>query len=393
MRAVVVLVVLAGVAVAQPPPKEFTRELDAGIDAFRLGKYDDAKKHLDLARNLDLKQAAPHRYLAAIAQAQMRWEECIDAARKALSLDRADTPHRADTRRLHDACRTATGRPDLAADRGELGEFAALAVTSNPPGASVKVRDLVYGGTPMAPHPLAAGRISVELVKSGFLTANIDIDALPGIITDVHVDMTPGVQEATPLPIPFGRLIVPRAERRELLIDGRPVAGSRIELAPGVHIVEVREPGKEPWRRRVAITADRDTHLAPELVDSGPRESRRRLAKILIGTGAVAAGFAVGAFYISRGSAEDARDILRIEIARMPGETSPPIRTRDDFNAARDRANRWATISNLSWGAALAAAGTGIFLLYRNRDREGDAPEFAIAPVRGGAIATTGIEW
>jgi len=44
-------VIVASAAVAAPPAK-FTQEYDAGVDAFRLGKFDEARAHLEKARAL-----------------------------------------------------------------------------------------------------------------------------------------------------------------------------------------------------------------------------------------------------------------------------------------------------------------------------------------------------
>jgi hypothetical protein len=386
---VVVCCAISGVAAAQRPSPEYTRALQGGIDALRLGKHDVAKQQLDLARNLDLKAAEPHRWLAALAHARLRFDECIEAARKALRLEPTGREV-ADTRKLHEDCRSKAGRPAFA---GELGEQAAISVSSNPPGAAVRIRGLAVGGTPIAPRTIAPGQVVVDIVKSGFLPGRADVDVLPGIVTDVSVDLVAGVETAPNVEPSFGTLLVPLAPRREVLIDGRLVKTERTQLSPGIHIVEVREPDRDPWRRRVAITVDREQQLAPELVDSRPRESKRRIGKIALGAGTALAVLGVGAFYISRNAAEDARDILRIEIERPIGDTTPPLRTRADFEAARDKANRWATLSNVSWAAGFAAAGAGFYLLYRNRDRDGDAPDFAIAPVRGGAIAGASLVW
>ena len=384
----VALAALAGVAAAQKP-REYARELQAGIDAFRLGKYDAAKQHLELAHNLDLRAAAPHRFLAAVAAAQLRFAECIDQARKALRLEPAAS-EAPETRKLHATCREKAERPAFA---GELGDQAAIAVVSNPSGAAVKIRGLGFGGTPLAPRPIAPGQLVVEVSKSGFLGARVEIDAVPGIVTDVIVELTPGV-EATEVVAPSsGTLIIKAAPAREVTIDGRVIKGERVELSPGVHVVEVREPGRDPWRRRVAISADREVRLAPELVDSSPRERKRTIGTLLTGGGVVVAGLAVGAYYVSRRAAGDARDILRIEIERPPGDTTPPIRTRADFEAARDKANRWATISNIVWATGLVAAGTGVFLLHTNRRRDGDVPAFALTPISGGAFASMEIRW
>src|SRR6202000_1781879 len=85
-RSSLAVLAVATVASAQPPAK-FTSEYQAGVDAFRLGHYDDARAHLEKARSLSPKLPGPHRFLAAVAQAQSRWDDCIDSARQALVLN------------------------------------------------------------------------------------------------------------------------------------------------------------------------------------------------------------------------------------------------------------------------------------------------------------------
>lgn len=168
------------------PPAKFTREYNAGVDAFRLGKLDDARAHLERARAIDPKLPGPHRFLAAVAQAQARWDDCIDAARHALELNpqSVDAP---DTRKLHDDCRTSAGR--LPYRGAALGDGAAIAVTANVDGATIKIGGLAFGGTPLAPRPLLAGAHEIEVSKLGYAPAKLTVDALPGIVTDVAVTL------------------------------------------------------------------------------------------------------------------------------------------------------------------------------------------------------------
>lgn len=176
-----------GVAAAAPPAK-FAPEYQAGVDAFRLGKLDEARAHLEKARALAPKLPGPHRFLAAIAKEQARWDECIAAAREALVLNPESTEV-AETRKLHDACRAGAGRAPY---RGPaLGEGAAIAVTANIEGATVTINGLTYGGTPLEPRPITAGPHAIEIKKLGYKAATLSIDALPGIVTDVAVELAP----------------------------------------------------------------------------------------------------------------------------------------------------------------------------------------------------------
>ncbi len=179
------VLVFASVAAAGPPAK-FTPEYQAGVDAFRLGKYDDARTHLEKARTLAPKLPGPHRFLAAVAQAQSRWDDCIDSARHALELNPASSEV-AETRKLHDACRLAAGRMPY---RGPaLGESAAIAVIANVDGATVRISGLTYGGTPLDPRPITVGAHEIEIVKLGYKPIKVSVEALPGIVTDVAVDL------------------------------------------------------------------------------------------------------------------------------------------------------------------------------------------------------------
>src|SRR5690242_15851743 len=86
VRSALGVALLARMAVAQPTP-QLTQEFQAGVDAFRLGHYDEALRHLVKARDLDPKLPGPHRFIAAVARGQGRWQDCIDEARTALSLN------------------------------------------------------------------------------------------------------------------------------------------------------------------------------------------------------------------------------------------------------------------------------------------------------------------
>ena len=189
--------VAAGLAAAAPAvPAAFTREFQAGVDAYRLGKYDDARTHLDKAQAIDPKLPGPHRFLAAVARAQHRWTDCITAARRALQLN----PHSqelGETRKLHDDCRAQAGRPAYSA---ELGEAAAIAVTANVAGATVRIGGLRYGGTPVEPRLIKPGALALDIDKQGYQAAHLTVDVLPGIVTDVAIELAPAAPPPPPLP-------------------------------------------------------------------------------------------------------------------------------------------------------------------------------------------------
>ncbi len=183
---------------ARPPavPAALTKEFQAGVDAYRLGKYDDARAHLDKAQAIDPKLPGPHRFLAAVAQAQHRWADCLAETRRALQLN-PQSKEIAETRKLHAGCRAADGRP---AYDGELGEGAAFAVTANITGATVRINGLRYGSTLVAPRPITPGTLELDLERSGYKPVHLTIEALPGIVTDVAVSLE--AADAAPPPSP-----------------------------------------------------------------------------------------------------------------------------------------------------------------------------------------------
>jgi tetratricopeptide (TPR) repeat protein len=193
-------VLAAGPSLAAPPRAQssvsaaLAREFQAGVDAFRLGNYDEARAHLDKAESLDPKLPGPHRFLAALARAQQRYTDCITEARRALQLN-PQSKEVAETRKLHDDCRTSAGRPSYHA---ELTDSAAISVTTNVTGASVRIGGLRYGSTPVAPRLIKPGFHDVVIEKRGFRPAHLAIDALPGIVTDVDIVLEP--LEPTPPP-------------------------------------------------------------------------------------------------------------------------------------------------------------------------------------------------
>ena len=181
------VVFAVGFAAAQPVSAHLTREFQAGVDAYRLGKYDEARGHLEKAQAIDPKLPGPHRFLAAVAKAQRRWADCIAETRRALQLN-PQSKEIAETRKLHDDCRAADGRP---AYRAALGDSAAIAVTANVTGATVRIGRLRYGGTPVAPRLIKPGVLEIDIEKPGWKPARVTIEALPAIITDVDVVLEP----------------------------------------------------------------------------------------------------------------------------------------------------------------------------------------------------------
>jgi hypothetical protein len=392
------------VALAQSP--DFTKEYEAGVDAFRTGKYDEARAHLEKARTLSPKLPGPHRFLAAVAQAQSRWVDCIESAHIALEVNPLSS-EAGDTRKLYEACRIAAGRTPM---REELGGSAAIAVVTNVPGATVKINGLTYGGTPLAPRPITPGILDIEIEKPGWKPARATVNAISGVVTDYNVDLQPDAAAQREIELKIdkaaklknGYLVVPPGAGALTINDAAPPAltDERYELPAGTHVVELQLPGKDPWRRRVRIAAGQKVTLAPMFVDTESRISieRRGLYVLGVGGAVLAGGFASAV--LARDAAAEARDIVRVErsrdASRPLSETDDiaPVRTREDLRDARDRHSKWAVISNALYVTGIVTTGVGAYFLYRGARQRRDAPPpFAIAPMQGGAMIAKEVAW
>ena len=392
VRPVAILVALTTVVAAQPSPV-LTKEFQDGVDAFRLGKFDEAREHLLKAKALDPKLPGPNRFLAAVAQAQGKWQECIDAARVAIELN-PRSGEIGDTRKVHDECRMSAGRAPY---REELGDSAAIAVQGTP-GATVKVGGLNYGGTPLAPRPITAGPIEVDIEKQGWKPVHVSINALPGVVTDVIVELEPDPNAQTnvdlgvkPSALTTGKLVI-GADIPVITVDGQSfkTVDGMVELPPGTHVIVIDKEGHDAWRRRVRISGGQKTKVVPVFVATEAREKKEKLGVVLVGTGAAIGIFGFVAMLKSEHAAKDAREINRLETSRPPAG----MFTRQDFLDARDESKKWSLISTVSFGAAITSIGVGaVFLYLGGRERSDVPPPFAVSPVSGGAVVSRGVSW
>jgi PEGA domain len=411
MKRLVLVVVLAwsaSAAAQQKPSPQFNREYQAGIDAFRLGKYADARAHLEKAKAFDPDLPGPWRFLAAVDQAEQKWADCIAHARQAIKLNPQSNEIEA-TRKLHDACRAGAGRPAFA---GEIGTGGAISVTANASGATVTLGGLKYGATPLAPRAVAVGEVEIGVAKTGWLPATEKVDVLPGVVTDVDFTLEPdpnaktdvGLGHGGPAMPTTGFLIVnPGASGAEVALDGGKVApdkDGRIEAEPGVHELTVEAPGYERWRRRVRIARGQKTTVSADLTRTETRRSSHRLGAIAVGTGAVLGLAAAGAAIVSLHDAANARDWAVIERSRPVSATGgPPLHSRARIESENDRAKKWALVSDVGYAAAAVSVGVGAYFLLRHRPREraGAPPPFALAPVVGngeiGVVMARELDW
>lgn len=402
---VFVAVILFAVAPAWAQPKPspgFTKEFQAGVDAFRLGQYDEAIKHLEAAARMEPSLPGPHRFLAAVAQAQSRLDDCVTSARRAIELN-PNSSEIAATRKLHDACREADGRPPFS---GEYGTGGALSVTANVAGATVTVEGLKYGATPLAPRAFALGPVTVTASKTGWKTAEGKVVVLPGVVTDIELvleeDKTVGGGgNGDKPPADLGWLKVETMAGATVRVDGKPWAvdeRGRFALVPGDHEIEVSAPGRVTERRKVRVSQGQESTISVDLESRATRAKRQRAGRVGL---AAAVGFgAIGAMtaMLSSQALDDARDGWVIETERptsIPLSESTRIQRlykRDEIEALVERSNRWAMVSYASYGVAAVSLGVSIYMFSRAPEEK--PARTTVVPVVGegfGGFAVSGV--
>lgn len=391
-----VVMALATAAFAQAPSPAFTAEFQAGIDAYRLGQYAEARAHLERARALEPALPGPHRFLAAVGAAEGKWPDCIRDARAAIAANPASTEIAA-TRKLHDDCRASLGLPGYGGDYADGG---AIAVAANVAGAAVTIGGLRAGATPLAPRPIGLGDVEVTATKAGWNTATAIATVLPGVVTDVELVLLEEAAalaiDAPPVVPELGWLVV-RAPGAAIAIDGQVVTADdrgRYPLPPGEHTVTATRPGAVTAARTVRVSRGQEHHVAIELVSLAGVERRRTRGRIALGVagGLAAAGVVTG--LLAMRAADEARDWAAIERARPTGvpigDTAglAPIHTRAAIEARGDRAATLGLASGVLYGAAAAALGIGVYFLARGPD----GARVQLGPVvdRGWGVAVEG---
>jgi hypothetical protein len=398
---VVGLLCLATAAHAQQPSAKFTDEYQAGIDAYRLGKYDEAKTHLEAAKAENATLPGPWRWLAAVAQVEGSWPDCVASAREALRLNPKSSEAPA-TRKLHDECRAAWGKPAFEGPY-DVGQ-GALAVTTDQVGASVEVNKLKYGSTPMQPRVFSAGDTEVTVTKTGFLPATRKVTILEGVVTDVDfiLEVDPAAA-STDVGTPTAELkngwvkVVTTVPSADIRIDGQRLtldAQGRYEIEAGNHEVTVTAPGHEGVTKKVHVTKGQMITVEAPLREQASVDASRQRGAIAVGAGVglVVVGAISG--IVSLRASDQARDWWAIETTRPSGDTGgiEPIHTRAEVDAANQRAKTWAIISDIGYGAGIAAIAVGAYFLVKGRPA-GDRATLSVVPTHGGAAAVGEVRW
>ena len=184
----VVALALAAASVARAQPTDVVQTFQAGVDAFRLGKYAEARELLEKARALgpEAAGAAPVPRRGRPGRAAAGTTASRRRARRSRS-----SPTRPRSRRPARSTTPAARARAAPSFTGSYGDGGAIAVTANVEGATVTLGGLRYGATPLAPRQLAVGPVEVPSRRPAGSRPEVETEVLPQLVTDVVVTLEP----------------------------------------------------------------------------------------------------------------------------------------------------------------------------------------------------------
>jgi hypothetical protein len=162
-----------------------------------------------------------------------------------------------------------------------------LSVTQ--PDATVTVDGETIGVTPLAEAlVLDLGEHTVVVRKDGFATVEKVIPVSGG--SDVLESIALVAQEH------IARLVVSAERGATVIIDGREMGQGRFDgqVAPGLHAVSVTAAGQLPYKAEIDVR-DGETRMVEVTLES---EHRRPIWPWLVGGAALAAGAAIGGYFL-----------------------------------------------------------------------------------------------
>jgi hypothetical protein len=164
-------------------------------------------------------------------------------------------------------------------------------------GATVTVDGETVGAAPLpAPLVLDLGKHAVSVRKGGFEPAEQSFDVAGGGATTLAFKLVAHALVA--------HLTVAAEDAATVVIDGKTLARGRFDgpLAPGTHEVSVTEAGKTPYAEQVEL---RDGETRSVEVTLQDEKHANAIWPWVVGGAAVAAGAAVGGYFLFKSSSPD----------------------------------------------------------------------------------------
>jgi PEGA domain len=165
-----------------------------------------------------------------------------------------------------------------------------LKLTVNVDGASILIDGEPAGVSPLdRPLVVDLGTHTITVKKEGFETAQQPTDTVGGGESEISITLTPHAAQE-------GHLTVATASEAMVAIDGKLAGAGRYDgpLAPGVHELEVTQPGKVTYREELELRDGETRTVQVTLEDA----KRLVLWPWIAGGAAVVAGAVVGGYFL-----------------------------------------------------------------------------------------------
>jgi hypothetical protein len=368
---------------------ELTRRASA---LNNLGKYQQAVKLFQRAVRLFPKLAGAWRNMGLALEGLKQWKRAIQAYERYLEIVGTGGKYSLKVMERINECRKQLGlKPKIFSLLGEPGQ---IVLEVNVSGAAIRLDGLLRGSSPVDALPVNAGLHVVSVTKEGYLPFSRSVGVKTGQTVRIRVELKKDPSYKPPRRVraikhhkaadeAYLRVDTP-AEGVQVLLDGTPLAQNEkgwwvVPKPRGEAVVEVRAPGRHPWRARVRLVRGSRKTLHPIL----PLESRKRAYRlwgwVSLGLAAVLAG---------TGGVFGALENKRYEQVRDRRADS-----RAELQDLRDEGRRYGHVALGLYAAAGAAVVASIVLFIYERRGErpaGRPPPLVVAPTgRGSGLAVT----
>lgn len=259
-----------------------------------------------------------------------------------------------------------------------------LVVRTEPAGAEVSLDGEAVGRTPFT-RGLAAGEHRLRVALEGHEPVE-----QPITLTVAHTREAPLVLD---IPLeqarPMGELMVRVDGAAELILDGRSIGRSpmanAVRLEAGLHALEVRPGGGEPYREMVTIEAGRLTETSIHLgTSAGPSIDQRTVSYVVMGVGGAVVLGGVVTSVLALGTDGDLQDCRKDAGCN---HTDRELALADDV-----RSQALTTDVLLGVGVAVAATGVVLYLLDGGPETRAEAgvTHLGMSPLPGGGAMAVG---
>jgi hypothetical protein len=304
----VAITLLCAAAALAGPLEEAEEEMRKAKIALDKRDYEEAVGHYLIARSLAPESSGPYLGLGLAYAAMRRCNEAVPALQEYLRRKTRD-PHPGAQPALN-ACRAALEQQHGPPTPPPVSAPGRLIITSDPPGAEVRVDDEEGEAPSRGRTPLEVsvppGAHAIYVSHPGYRDEARTVTTVSGQRLRVDVTLQPQLPTFRPPP-PIGKgdlRVAVKPLEAKITVNGMEVQGQRrsysASLEPGIYHVVIERPGYETVEHDLIVRPGQSTEDTITLVSTGPRERKRKAGiaiGVIVAAGAVAGAIALGVVY------------------------------------------------------------------------------------------------